>query len=287
MYIPKKTTSVGEIKSKIIESLSGIYDPNESSSLASILIAYYTEISRNSQITNRNLPIDTPSVQKINLALQRLIDHEPLQYVLGFTEFFGKSFKVNQHVLIPRPETEELCAWISHEESGPDSCLDIGTGSGCIAITLKQMFPRAKVWGLDVSRDALETAVENAADHNLELYWICTDILKDQVSVNEPLELIVSNPPYVTWSEQHEMSRNVIDHEPDLALFVPDDDPLVFYRIIAEKCLPKLKSRGRIYFEINPKYSDALTALFEKMDFTYVRTRKDFAGKCRFIQLIK
>jgi release factor glutamine methyltransferase len=219
----------------------------------------------------------------------RLKNQEPIQYILGKTEFCGLPLRVNHHVLIPRPETEELVQWaIAEQKTPPSSILDIGCGSGCIALAMKKAFPSSIVSGCDISSGALEIARENAILNHLEVAFWEADILNREAFQGwKQTELIISNPPYVTIGEKKWMKRNVLDYEPHQALFVPDEDPLHFYRQIAEFAGKWLCRKGTLYFEINEHFGAEMTQLLDQMNFSEIVVRKDFRGNERMVRAIK
>lgn len=214
----------------------------------------------------------------------RLLSYEPIQYILGTTSFFGLEFKVDSNVLIPRPETEELVAWILNQADTeqPLKILDIGTGSGCIAVSLAKQLPNAEVYALDVSPAALEMAHYNAQQNAVELNTIEANVLEWNPT-DFSFDIIVSNPPYVRESEKERMAPNVLEHEPHLALFVENDHPLVFYRAIVELSQQGLKKHGRLYFEINEYLGTETKALFSSNDFDTVQLKTDIFGKQRML----
>ncbi len=221
---------------------------------------------------------------------KRLSQGEPIQYVLGQSEFCGRTFLVNEAVLIPRPETEELCQWIVESTGGQSpEILDIGTGSGCIAIMLAAEMPGAKVTAWDISTEALEVARENAKRTNVHVSFEHVDALNPLHSsfLISNFSLIVSNPPYICHQERETMEANVLDHEPHTALFVPDDDPLLFYRAIAQYGQTALKEGGWLYFEINPLYADALADMLSMMSYHDIETKEDQYGKQRMMRARK
>jgi release factor glutamine methyltransferase len=222
---------------------------------------------------------------RVKEVVERLKKGEPVQYILGKTEFCGMTLKVNPGVLIPRPETEEMVQWlVSSTIRPPKRILDIGTGSGCIALALKRAFPAAFVSGSDVSDEALSVARENAALNGLELHFFVSDILRwKHYGSWEKQDLIVSNPPYITQVGKKCMVSNVLDFEPHLALFVPDEDPLLFYRNIAEFSLIWLKPGGRLVFEINELYGPEVVRMLRECGFSGIELRKDLRGKERMI----
>ncbi|MBQ5817424.1 MAG: peptide chain release factor N(5)-glutamine methyltransferase, partial [Bacteroidaceae bacterium] len=211
---------------------------------------------------------------------------EPIQYILGETEFCDLTFKVNPSVLIPRPETSELVRWIV-EENGDKECriLDIGTGSGCIAISLAKMMPSAAVTAWDISPEAIETAESNNKLNGTNVTFARQDIFAAE-GEGAKYDIIVSNPPYIKENEKEKMQRNVLDWEPCIALFVPDNDPLLFYRQIARKGLQLLKNGGRLYFEINRENGEETCAMLAEYGYTAIELRKDFADNDRMIRAI-
>ncbi len=221
---------------------------------------------------------------------QRLLQGEPVQYVLGVAEFGGRQFRVAPGVLIPRPETLELCQWVQEEgreERGEwrgITILDIGTGSGCIACTLAAELPEAQVTAWDISEVALAIAQENAQRLGVQMKFEKQDVLHPSPSTLHQWNIIVSNPPYVCEKERATMERHVLDYEPSLALFVPDDDPLLFYRAIADYARRSLTAGGSLFFEINPLYAGQLKSLLSAMSYHHIEVRDDQYGKPRMIK---
>lgn len=226
--------------------------------------------------------------ENLKLALIELKKERPLQYILGTAYFLDLELEVNTAVLIPRPETEELVHWILSDEDklNPLTILDIGTGSGCIAISLKKTAQLWNVAALDVSEQALDVAHRNASKNEVSIQFHLEDIL-DKKQWLIPLDVIVSNPPYVVPSEKEQMLSNVLDYEPDLALFVPEEDPLLFYKRIIEFAHQNLKPSGALYFEINPIFVDELVTFFKKFTFDSVEVRNDYLNRPRMIKAIK
>ena len=226
--------------------------------------------------------------EKLKLALIELKKERPLQYILGTAYFLDLELEVNAAVLIPRPETEELVHWILSDEDklNPLTILDIGTGSGCIAISLKKTAQLWNVAALDVSEQALDVAHRNASKNEVSIQFYLEDIL-DKKQWLIPLDVIVSNPPYVLPSEKEQMLSNVLDYEPDLALFVPEEDPLLFYKRIIEFAHQNLKPSGALYFEINFIFVDELVTFFKKFTFDSVEVRNDYLNRPRMIKAIK
>ena len=223
--------------------------------------------------------------------LRRLLNGEPVQYVVGKAEFGGRIFRVTPDVLIPRPETYELCQWVKEKEREERkeerdySILDIGTGSGCIAITLALDMPQAKVEAWDISADALTVARENAQELQAKVKFEQVDVLSSLPAQGGlGWVSIISNPPYICQKEAAEMEQHVLDHEPHQALFVPDEDPLLFFRAIARLGQKALNKDGRLYFEINPAYHQELTEMLDEMDYSEIETRKDQFGRNRMIK---
>ena len=223
--------------------------------------------------------------------LRRLLNGEPVQYVVGKAEFGGRIFRVTPDVLIPRPETYELCQWLEEEERGKRkeerdfSILDIGTGSGCIAITLALDMPQAKVEAWDISAGALAVARENAQELQAKVKFEQVDVLSSLPAQGGlGWVSIISNPPYICQKEAAEMEQHVLDHEPHQALFVPDEDPLLFFRAIARLGQKALHKDGRLYFEINPAYHQELTKMLDEMGYSEIETRKDQFGRNRMIK---
>lgn len=224
---------------------------------------------------------------ELNKIFGRLMEGEPVQYVLGRAEFCGRWFDVRPGVLIPRPETEELCAWITADSkaSGSPKVLDIGTGSGCIAITLQLDMPESNVTAWDISADALDVARENAQRFGANVNFVKQDALN--AKPEGEWDVIVSNPPYICEKEKKDMAVNVLEHEPHTALFVPDADPLLFYRAITRLAVQTLNKGGRLYFEINPIYADDTCRMMQAEGMTAVELRSDMYGKQRMAKGVK
>ena len=224
---------------------------------------------------------------ELNKIFGRLTEGEPVQYVLGRAEFCGRWFSVRPGVLIPRPETEELCAWITADSkaSASPKVLDLGTGSGCIAITLQLDMPESKVTAWDISADALDVARENAQQLGANVNFVKLDALN--AKPEGEWDVIVSNPPYICEKEKKDMAVNVLEHEPHTALFVPDADPLLFYRAITRLAVQTLSKGGRLYFEINPIYADDTCRMMQAEGMTAVELRSDMYGKQRMAKGVK
>ena len=271
---------------QVRKELQAIYPNHEANAMARILIEHVTDTHAHSFLADRNLCLSSNQFEIINSYLSELKLQKPIQYVLGETEFYNIKFNVNPQVLIPRPETEELVRWIISENkfSNP-KILDIGTGSGCIAIALAKYIPNAKVFALDVSKDALEIARQNALSNNVDVSFIECDILNySDTNLKDSFDIIVSNPPYVRESEKGFMLSNVLDNEPHQALFVSDTLPLIFYQAIASFAKHHLKEGGLLYCEINEALGTEMLNLFEGKSFKDVEVRKDINEKDRMIR---
>jgi len=279
-----------DYKKEFLDGLKNEYPIEEVNSFFNILIEHYLNFTRLDLALNPKKELPTKEHQIFNEILGRLRKHEPIQYILGETEFFGLKFQVNKNVLIPRPETEELVSWmlsdLAEKESDlPLNILDIGTGSGCIAISLAKNFTSAKLTALDISKYALAVASKNAEMNKVAVQFINDDIL----NLNTPLgnfDFIVSNPPYVRDLEKKEMNRNVLENEPEQALYVRDTDPLIFYKQITKLANESLKKGGVLYFEINQYLAEETEQLMK--DFGFKTTvKQDIFGNFRMIRGIK
>jgi release factor glutamine methyltransferase len=280
------------------KQLNNVYDSTETEALTLLVISEISKLSKASIKAFPERELSTEQSEQLKAILTRLQTGEPVQYILGETEFYGLPFKVNPSVLIPRPETEELVEWILEVCGGPfaesseqfnGSILDIGTGSGCIAISLKKNLPGAQVSAVDISETALQTANVNAALNKVEVHFVHNDILdwRAQTVKFDVYNIIVSNPPYVTPHDKQQMHTNVTDHEPHSALFVPEDDPLLFYNSIADFALLKLAPNGLLFFEINENYGKQTVNMLGKKGFTDIILRQDMSGRDRMIKAAK
>ena len=231
----------------------------------------------------KDIILSSKEMQKLNGILARLLNFEPIQYIQGTARFLERSYHVAPGVLIPRPETEELVEVMLREIPSDARILDIGTGSGCIAISLSKAFPNAKVTAWDVSEDALCIARRNNDDLQASVCFVKQDVLAWRGDGGQCYDVIVSNPPYITESEKQEMERNVLDWEPFSALFVPNNDPLLFYRRIGELGRMMLVDGGRLYFEINRAYGEATAMMLCGQGYTGIRILKDISGNDRFV----
>ncbi len=260
---------------------------DEVQTIAYIILENTIAVSRTDVFTERDVTITKADHNAIKNIIERINDHEPIQYVFGETEFYGRKFKVNSSVLIPRPETEELVALVkdhfnSSNVSGP-RIVDIGTGTGCIAISLALEIPGAKIFATDVSVEAVETARYNAIALKVNVDFFNTNILRDDIPVGG-LDAVVSNPPYIPFSEKPTMKNNVTRFEPSVALFVSDEDPVIFYRAIAEKAFKSLTAGGLLAVEINERFGLEVAKVLTKLGFTNVRIVNDLFGKERIVK---
>ena len=278
---------VRDIRNYYCEQLCSIYDKNESNTLILILFEYYFNINRIKMSLEPELRLSESEMLKLHFAVKDLLKNKPIQYIIGETEFCDLKFKVNENVLIPRPETSELVRLIAniHQPSATSNILDIGTGSGCIAISLAKMIPQSNVYALDISEKALDVAKENAINNNVNITFIQDDILtKTQTLTQTKFDIIVSNPPYVRELEKVDMHNNILQWEPHNALFVSDEDPLIFYRGILEFSKKHLKENGEIWFEINEYLGKEMKALCEEVGLSNIEIYKDFRDKERFLR---
>lgn len=263
----------------LCKQLALTYDESEAKAIARMVYEVRYGLSLTDICLGRDADIDDSDLKQV---AERLKNHEPVQYVLGKTQFCGHTFHTDRRALIPRPETGELCQWML---STPfSSLLDIGTGSGCIAITMALAQPKAQITAWDISPDALSLASENAQNLNAHVDFILRDALQNHEDDNQRYDIIVSNPPYICQNEAEAMEKNVLDYEPHTALFVPDSDPLRFYCAIARYALTALLPQGYLYFEINPLYADDLCTMLYNAGFSEVTPRSDAFGKIRFIR---
>ena len=275
--------------------LTQIYDEGEAKAIARMTYEERFGLTLSDIYLGKDTQLSADNQAELQEITKRLQHGEPIQYVLGHADFCGRTFLVNEHVLIPRPETEELCLWMVSEVRGERgevrdySTLDVGTGSGCIAITLAAEIPQAEVTAWDISAEALEVARENARRNNVHVSFEQVDVLNISLTSSlSPLtseyDFIVSNPPYICNKERATMECNVLEHEPHTALFVPDDDPLLFYRAIAQYGQTALKAGGWLYFEINPLYAQDMCDMLSVMSYHDIETKEDQYGKQRMIR---
>lgn len=277
--------NIKEYRTQFIQELTPIYDAGEAESFFYLILEEKKQLKRIDLALHPDLVFSEEEIGVWNAILEQLQQEIPIQYLLGKTSFYGLDFEVNEAVLIPRPETEELVEWIlesqkSKVESQKVKILDIGTGSGCIAISLAKNLPDATVFALDVSEEALATAKKNAKNNSVNVTFIHQNILETE-DLLQQFDIIVSNPPYVRNLEKEEIKKNVLENEPHLALFVADNDALVFYKKIAQLAQKNLLPNGQLYFEINQYLGKEMVDLLEKMNFKTVDLRKDIYGNDR------
>lgn len=284
--------TLNEAKKNLEKHLSKIYSAKESEKIFFMLLEHHCGYSATDFFADTNIMLTPDEAEWFNESILRLKKNEPVQYVIGHTYFCGLKIKVNPSVLIPRPETEELVTLITQqlEEKGTTdaSILDIGTGSGCIAIALKKKFPDSKVSALEYSPLAIATAKKNASLLDAEINFIEADILNPGNALEKNIfDLIVSNPPYILKKEKKTMSANVHEFEPEDALFVPNNNPLLFYEAIAETANTHLRKGGRLWFETNENNADEVAELLKKKNFTLVKVHTDMSRKKRFVSCMK
>lgn len=281
-----------DIQNKFHQELDALYANEEVDSFFYMLIESFYNVTRLQLAMDSEYSI--VSEDKILDALKLLKSQKPIQYILGETEFYGLPFKVNEHTLIPRPETEELVEWILKHQSIEDkiNILDIGTGSGCIAISLAKHLPQAKVYALDISKEALKIAKQNADLNEVVVTFLEADILKPKVNWNlefKSLEfdIIVSNPPYIREQEKELMKPNVLENEPHLALFVNNENPLIFYQTITQFAIKNLRKNGMLLFEINEYLGNDMIQLLNQNNFKNIELKQDIFKKDRMIKGVK
>jgi len=271
-----------------LSRLQPIYGPIEAGMVTDWVFEYLLQLKKADVVKDPDQKINKLSQQKIDKALAQLLEHKPIQYVLGEAWFYKMQFKVNKQVLIPRPETEELVEWIITDyklQIADFSILDIGTGSGCIAVSLKKNIPSANITAVDISTPALNIAKENAATHNADINFIKLDFLDESKWSKLPsFDIIVSNPPYIPIAEKIKLDKNVTEYEPGTALFVPDESPLLFYDKIARFGKTHLNKKGKIFVEIHEDFGAATAGLFNKF-YKKVTIKKDIFGKERMLMV--
>ncbi len=294
--------TIKEAKIYIHNEISGFYPENEISAFIRIIFSDVFNISSVETVLKENEKFSKEKNFKITKIVSRLKNFEPLQYIIGHTEFYDLKFKVTPDVLIPRPETEELVNLIISENKTRKNfkIIDIGTGSGCIAISLAKNLFSAEIFALDISSEALKVAESNALNNSVKVSFFQEDILRNVASnkrltnvasekrlANQKFDIIVSNPPYVRFSEKRQMSKNVLDFEPETALFVEDKNPLIFYQAITNFAKTHLSKSGTLYFEINEVFGKKIENLMLLSGFSKVKIIKDINGKDRFVAGVK
>lgn len=286
MRIP--SNKVCDIERFAYSELEEIYNRNEIKTLLQMLFEHFLGWSMAHFLISKNKTINQSDLLKLNFAIKDLRKGKPIQYVIGNVEFCDTKLSVSKDTLIPRPETAELVYLIANnaKEHSPQHILDLCTGSGCIAIALAKAFPSAKVFATDISAEAVAVAKKNAECNHANVSFFVADILKEENPAGESYDIIVSNPPYVREMEKAMMHRNVLDYEPHLALFVPDDDPLLFYRHIAEFASKHQQTGDKLYLEINEALANETAALLQKQGYRCI-VHKDSFGKDRMIEAAK
>ena len=270
-----------ELFLRVAESITELYGDVEARQIAEMIITECGNISRNQLLVDPNKELE---IKDIDIIIEELRSWRPVQYVIGRADFDDMSLEVREGVLIPRPETEELVEWITSESAQDARILDVGTGSGCIAIALSRRLNGSHVWALDISPEALDIARRNGEKYAPNVEFIMGDALADfSTLVDEKLDVVVSNPPYIPRSDEHSMRRNVTDYEPSTALFVEDSDPLIFYRSIAHTARRMLKPEGKLYYEIYEHFAADMVAMLEAEGYSQVVVREDFRGKQRMV----
>ncbi|SRR6266496_506681 len=288
--------TIEEARKKIVGSIVHIYDKNEANNIADLLMENITRLPRAERILKKNETLSLSQKNSLSQFIGRLQNHEPVQYIINEAWFAGMKFYIDKNVLIPRPETEDLIDWVIKEfriqdlpvdrQSKEFRIIDVGTGSGCIAIALKKKLPHAEVWACDVSEEALNVARINADSLNATVDFVPLDFLdKEQRKQLPHIDIVVSNPPYVPQKDKSEMKKIVIDHEPAIALFAPDEEPLIFYSAIADFGKEKLNHGGSVYVEIHEEFGEQVKNLFHSKGYSSVELKKDLQGKNRMIKV--
>lgn len=287
--------TIDEQYKQFVAQLKTLYDERESANIADWVFESVANIKRSDRIIDKQKQFGDSTLQQLNAALQQLLAHEPVQYVLGEVWFYKMKLWVNEQVLIPRPETEELVEWavneirnkkleIRNEEENEFTILDVGTGSGCIAIALKKELGDTTIFAIDVSEDAIKVAKQNAQDQNEAVKLLQLDFLKENDWSTLPsFDIIISNPPYIPENEKSKLDRNVVDHEPHLALFVSDNDPFIFYKKIAAFAEEHLKEKGKIFVEVHEDFAKEVQQIFREKNLT-TEIKKDIYRRERMIK---
>jgi len=281
---------VNEIITYYDEKLSALYPSNEVKNITEMMFEHFMGWDKITLRLNNKSSLSESELLLFHKALKRLLKNEPVQHITGEMEFYSLPFKVNKNVLIPRPETEELVDLVIKECKGYETILDIGTGSGCIPISLKKHLKNTFVYGVDISENALVVARDNAELNSTEVTFVKEDVLQMssiENSLKKEFDVIISNPPYITNSEKALMSENVLTFEPHVALFIEDDEPLLFYDKIGHLAYDNLSSGGKLYFEINEQYGDQTMALLKFIGFSDIRMIKDLQNKDRIVLAIR
>ena len=295
---------MGAAEQYIRKEISGVYEADEANSIASLCMEHITGFTKADRLTKKEELLSDPQQTILNTIITRLQQHEPIQYIMHKTWFYGLELYVDNCVLIPRPETEELVDWIIKDvkASGKDvfdkkpteadkttqlKILDVGTGSGCIALALKKAMPKAEVWASDVSEEALTVARRNGSELNIRVDFQGMNFLhENQQKLLPTVDIVVSNPPYIPIKGKDLIKANVLEHEPHLALFVPDNDALIFYKALAHCGKHRLYKNSSIYMEIHEDLGKDVIELFRREGYTNVELRKDMQGKDRMVKIV-
>lgn len=282
--------TIHEASMQLRFNLFHLYDEREAGNITDLVMAHITGWQKIDRIVNKTVPLSAQQQQLLEQYTRVLLQHKPVQYVLQEAWFYGMALYVNEQVLIPRPETEELVDWLVKDAGNAQrsgrSVLDIGTGSGCIALAIKKKLPHVLVHACDISNGALQVAKKNAAGLDLDIDFHALDILSEQAR-NELgiFDMIISNPPYIPQSDKPAMASNVLEYEPSLALFVDDEDPMLFYTAIAAFAKLHLAPGGLIYLEIHEAMGDAVVSTFRSYGFSRIEVRKDMQGRSRMVKV--
>jgi len=285
------SNSLAHLRDFYHSELNSVYENSEIDSILNLALEHYLGFSRTDIVNRRNENLNQSDLLKLYFCCKELKKNVPIQYILKEAWFYNLKFYVNQHVLIPRPETEELVDLIIKENSAARSFLDIGTGSGCIPIAIKKNLKNSFVSACDISADALEVAKKNAELNKTEVHFIEVDILIEKETdkkIETTFDVIISNPPYIKADEKEQMTKSVLDNEPHLALFVEGADDILFYKKIIDLCKEKLNAKGKLYFELNPLTAQNVADYANSSkQFSKVELIKDMSGKMRFLKAIK
>ncbi len=295
---------IAEAERYIKETLSGIYEESEAQNIASLAMEHITSLSKAGRILKPGEPLSLQQQDQLKKDLERLLQHEPIQYIMNKAWFYGMELFVDKAVLIPRPETEELVEWVVNDikASGKDvferrpveadettklKILDVGSGSGCIALALKKVMPKAEVWGCDISEKALNVARRNGSALDIRVDFQGVDFLDAAQQKSLPtVDVVVSNPPYIPFKDKEAMNPNVVAYEPYTALFVPDNDALIFYKALARFGKHRLYENGSIYMEIHEDLGKNVIDLFKQEGYSHIELRKDMQGKERMVRIV-
>lgn len=274
----------------LTSAIGHLYDAREAANIGHLLMEHITGLGKLDRVVHKDSDLTPAQEDLYQQSLSALLAQKPIQHITGKSWFYGLELLVNDQVLIPRPETEELVEWIlkDHPSQPAWRLLDVGTGSGCIPIAIKKHWPAADVWAMDVSTTAIALATRNASLQHTPIRFVLQDVLgADAEQVLPSLNIIISNPPYIPEKERSEMQLLVTAFEPSIALFVPDRDPLLFYRRIAQLAKVRLENGGKLYFEIHESFGPEVVSLLEKEGFADVRLRQDMFGKDRMVRAVK